>query len=84
MHPSLSGFEKTDGGYKLSLSGLPDEELEFTLSSSENPKIAKRKASGIAILLTTACVLLVVVPVVLLAVIIIVVIRQNKKNAKSE
>ena len=84
MNPSLSGFEKTDGGYKLSLSGLPDEELKFTLSSSENPKIAKRKASGIAILLTTACVLLGVVPVVLLAVIIIIVIWQNRKNAKSE
>ena len=68
----------------MSLSGLPDEELEFTLSSSENPMITKRKASGIAILLTTACVLLVVVPVVLLAVIIIIVIWQNKKNAKSE
>lgn len=31
-------FEKTDSGYQLSLSGLPDGELKFMLSSSEKPK----------------------------------------------
>lgn len=31
-------FVKTDEGYTLSLDGLPDEELKFTLSSSEKPK----------------------------------------------
>ena len=31
-------FEKTDFGYELSLNGLPDKELEFTLSYKENPR----------------------------------------------
>lgn len=31
-------FEKTDTGYQVSLEGLPDGELEFTLSSEEKPK----------------------------------------------
>lgn len=31
-------FEKTDKGYNLSLDGLPDGELVFTLSSSKKPK----------------------------------------------
>jgi len=35
---SLEGFEKTDTGYKLTLPGLPDSELTFTLSTSENPE----------------------------------------------
>ena len=84
MHPSLSGFEKTNGGYKLSLGGLPDGELTFTLSSSENPTRVK-SGSGFAVVLTILLsVLFIVIPVVLLAVIIIVVIWQNKKNAKSE
>ena len=31
------GFTKTDYGYSLSFAGLPDKELEFTLSASETP-----------------------------------------------
>ena len=31
-------FEKTETGYQASYDGLPDGELEFTLSESENPK----------------------------------------------
>lgn len=34
----LEGFEKTEQGYALSLDGLPEGELEFTLSAEENPK----------------------------------------------
>lgn len=34
---SLDGFMKTDNGYRLSLNGLPDKELSFFLSTSENP-----------------------------------------------
>lgn len=83
-NPSLNGFEKTDGGYKLSLSGLPDEELTFTLSSSENPTRIKSGSGFIVALTIFLSVLFIVIPAVLLAVIIIVVIRRNKKNAKSE
>lgn len=48
------GFEKTEKGYALSLSELPDGELEFTLSSSENPEdMAPRYncAHGLSLLL---------------------------------
>ena len=38
---SLDGFEKTEDGYKLTLPGLPDSELTFTLCSSENPEAPK-------------------------------------------
>ena len=34
----IDGFHKTDGGYALSLSGLPEGELTFTLSESEKPQ----------------------------------------------
>lgn len=35
---SIEGFAKADGGYMLTMSGLPEKELTFTLSESENPK----------------------------------------------
>ena len=38
---SVPGFEKTDTGYTLTLDGLPDSELTFTLSESENPELPK-------------------------------------------
>ncbi|MBQ3000737.1 MAG: hypothetical protein IJD63_03205, partial [Oscillospiraceae bacterium] len=38
---SLEGFEKTDTGYTLTLEGLPDGELTFTLSTSEDPEPPK-------------------------------------------
>ena len=34
---NIGGFEKTDGGYTLSLNGLPEGELTFTVSESKNP-----------------------------------------------
>ncbi len=34
----IDGFEKTEDGYSLTLDGLPDGELTFTLSRSESPK----------------------------------------------
>ena len=37
----IDGFFKTDTGYELSLPGLPDTELEFSLSASESPKYVK-------------------------------------------
>lgn len=38
---SLDGFQKTDTGYTLTLEGLPDGELTFTLSESDNPEPPK-------------------------------------------
>ncbi len=34
----IEGFMKTETGYRLALTGLPDCELTFTLSTEENPK----------------------------------------------
>lgn len=34
---NIEGFEKTDGGYALSLDGLPEGELKFTMSKSKHP-----------------------------------------------
>ena len=35
---SIDGVTKTENGYKMTLSGLPEDELLFTLSTSENPQ----------------------------------------------
>lgn len=37
-HCTLDGFEKTDTGYKASFDGLPNGELYFEMSTSENPE----------------------------------------------
>ena len=37
----IDGFTKTDGGYALTLPGLPENELTFTLSESEKPQPPK-------------------------------------------
>lgn len=37
----IDGFTKTDGGYALTLPGLPEGELTFTLSELENPQPSK-------------------------------------------
>ena len=37
----IDGFTKTDGGYALTLPGLPESELTFTLSESEKPQPPK-------------------------------------------
>ena len=35
---SLDGFEKTETGYKANFDGLPNGELNFVLSTAENPE----------------------------------------------
>ncbi len=57
---SLDGFEKTDTGYKASFDGLPDSELTFTLSESENPE---RESNGF----NWAWLILLIAPFVLIA-----------------
>ena len=36
---SEKGFKKTEAGYELMMKGLPEEELEFSLSEVKNPRI---------------------------------------------
>ena len=57
---SLEGFTKTENGYELHLAGLPEGELDFTLSTSENPK--QDKGTGGLIML----ILFVLLPISLL------------------
>lgn len=63
-------FEKTETGYVLEREGLPEEELVFSLSESENPKLPFRLFSDINDIIFTAMrvgvALSVVIPVILL------------------
>lgn len=36
----IEGFEKTEAGYTMSLNGLPEGDLNFTMSESKNPSLA--------------------------------------------
>ena len=38
---SQGGFSETENGYELTLPGLPEKELTFTLSESEHPRSPK-------------------------------------------
>lgn len=58
---SLDGFEKTEGGYALSLDGLPDSELIFTLSTEDAPNRDNNDSKGPLILL----ILFVLLPIAL-------------------
>lgn len=64
-------FEKTETGYVMEREGLPDEELEFTLSESAHPRLPF--SMGIEIILLGIVVLIAVVAV-----------RQRKKKKTSE
>ena len=44
---SIEGFGKTENGYKLSLDGLPEGELIFSLSTEEDPILKSRTPQGI-------------------------------------
>ena len=52
------GFVKTETGYALSLEGLPEDELEFTLSSNENPQKLTNQVKSCL----TGCVFIVLAP----------------------
>ncbi len=77
---SLKGFEKTESGYKLNLSGLPDGELEFTLSTSENPvkKISPYKGAFDFIIGVIVSIALLICGII----ITVIIIKKNKKAKK--
>ncbi len=70
------GFEKTENGYSLKLDGLPDDELKFTLSTSENPK---REISPYSFIFFALMALAVIVPVLILVIIIVIIVAIFKK-----
>lgn len=81
---SLERFEQTDEGYALSLPGLPDEELTFTLSAEERPKRSVNSGSHYFVfwLLNAAVYVVIGLAVVLAAVLIVRLILSRKKRKK--
>ena len=74
----IDGFTKTDGGYALTLPGLPEGELTFTLSESENPQ--PPKWSGLYIMPTE---FIIVVAAVLATVgVAVFLLSRRKKRTK--
>ena len=55
---NIEGFSKTGTGYSLTLPGLPDSELEFTLCASETPKMEPSSLSSSELLLLGVAVIL--------------------------
>lgn len=70
----LEGFAKTEQGYALSLEGLPEGELEFTLSAGEKPKLPLRERLQMVRLMEGA---------VLLVIAAISVRKYNKRQQKN-
>lgn len=81
--PTLaSRFEKTETGYTLSLDGLPEGELEFSLSTSatpEAPHFSLRNVIPIEILISGGIMLAVTAALV----VIIVLIVKSRKRGKN-
>ena len=81
---SLDGFTKTENGYTLTRNGLPKGELEFTLSSSENPKKQINPYDIISLVILTAIGAFILICAALLifgcAVVCIVIVRKIRKK----
>ena len=80
LENTLGNFEKTDYGYTLSLDGLPDGELEFTLSSSENPVYDNSYSSGMMIYIVFF--ISIIAAVLLVVALIIVFVHRRRKKKK--
>ena len=81
-------WTKTDAGYEIHLDGLPDEDLIFTLSESENPEWVVTPYTYLFIALIVVLVLIaltvITVPVVLIVVLIVALRRRKKKRAQGK
>lgn len=77
---SLGEFTVTDNGYSISTDGLPEGELEFTLSSAENPvKVKHRIRDYIPIeIIISFSVIVAVLVVIIFALIVLVRKKRNK------
>ena len=80
-------WTKTDAGYELHLDGLPERDLVFTLSSTENPKRVFNAYSVLMLVLILIVVLVPVLAVALLVAIVILIVRaiiKRKKRKKTQ
>ncbi len=79
---SLSGFEKTEGGYSFSASGLPSVELTFLLSTSENPVRPKKHTSKPFAVVYVVVSLIAVAVIAVFIVVPIMILRQKKHRPR--
>lgn len=78
----MEGFAKTDNGYTLTLDGLPEGELEFTLCSEETPRKDVNYRYLAFFLVPIGYLLLAVAAVVCLVILLRKWIRKKKDNRK--
>lgn len=75
IESNTDGFVKTDTGYRLQREGLPEEELVFSLSASEKPKVI-RNWSGIMWFILAL--VLQMAPILLVGVILVIALKLKK------
>lgn len=75
---SISGFEKSDNGYTLSLNGLPSEELQFSLCTVESPQY-ELSPYGLAFIAMLIVSIILVIIAITVSVIIFKRIRKKSK-----
>ena len=80
---SIEGFEKTDSGYALSLNGLPDGDLNFTMSESKNPVYAVNPLTIIACVIPLLPFLILLIALVIGIVILVRHKRRQKRNSSN-
>lgn len=73
---SLKSFEKGEGGYTLSLDGLPEGELVFVLSADEHPV---KELPNLAYLVFYLPILLPILALILIPVVVILVRRRRRR-----
>lgn len=82
---NIEGFTKTETGYSVTLSGLPEGELEFTMSTGASPEREQktlRDVTPIEIIISFS-VIAVVVLLIAGGITAFVVIRRKKKKTRS-
>lgn len=78
----MGEFVKTDTGYTLTLDGLPEGELEFTLCSEKNPKKDVNYSYLLFFLVPIGYLILAIAAVVCLVILIRKKVRRKKINRK--
>ena len=76
---TVGSFERTDSGYTVTLDGLPDGELVFTLSKSENPE-RKKSPYGTLLSIIFVVVMYVIIAVPVVSIIAIIVMIKKRKR----
>lgn len=77
----IGGFEKTETGYSLTLDGLPDGELTFTLCSVESPGWSRQYKNSI-LMTVIIYFALVLVPLLLIVAVIVALVVAHRRNKR--